>query len=364
MVQGEFLSWDICVAGANKHSLGLDQFDMSTFSQYLKLWYTYQITYVCLHFFIKTSILFFLYALSRSKPYRIGIYILGTLITLYTISMVFVSIFECNPIHHAWDPLKFGTDCIYLPTLYYTQASFNLATDVALLAYPLPTLIALRLPTPKKLMLIGIFSVGSLTILASILRFFAIRDLSNPANDTNIASGLILVWSEVEANIGMIAASAPALQPLVKRALVGNVRGEGYPGTTREGMSRDSTTFFSGAPRSRDTIDSSAPGSSSEPKPPLSSMPLSRLSAALRGSTTSFPGKVETTISSDAPPLPSPGFTPHTPPGPYGFGSGGSAGYGTSEEEVGWERGIMKSTRVVVSYDDDEEKGGLSARRV
>jgi hypothetical protein len=64
--------------------------------------------------------------------------------------------------------------------------------------------------------LIGIFSIGSLAIIASALRFYGLYTYVNTKYVAYDAI-YILLWSQIELNIALISASAPALRPLFKK---------------------------------------------------------------------------------------------------------------------------------------------------
>lgn len=81
-------------------------------------------------------------------------------------------LFSCNPIDASWDQrvAAAGAKCINRPPVYITQAAFGSVTDFMLLVLPIPTLIGLQMNRKKKLGLIGLFSVGSVTLVTSIIR--------------------------------------------------------------------------------------------------------------------------------------------------------------------------------------------------
>jgi len=144
----------------------------------------------------------------------------------------------------------------------HSMASINIATDLLVLALPMPVLRKLHLNSrrrckhssiiiqierePKTVLtlaigaLLGIFSAGGVAIVASILRFYALykyattkdvaydaifvcildftafpQYLYTPLRLTLII--YILLWSQIEVNLAIISASAPALRPLFKK---------------------------------------------------------------------------------------------------------------------------------------------------
>lgn len=58
----------------------------------LKVWYIYQMLYLITLFFVKMSILAFYRRLSPAQGYHLAIKITAGLVTVFTISMVFVNV--------------------------------------------------------------------------------------------------------------------------------------------------------------------------------------------------------------------------------------------------------------------------------
>jgi len=76
---------------------------------------------------------------------------------------------------------------------------------------PFPMLLKSLLPTRKKVAVLGIFSLGSFVTAIQIIRILTIKSLSN-----YIDSSKLIMWSMVENNLGIIAASIPTLAPLFR----------------------------------------------------------------------------------------------------------------------------------------------------
>lgn len=72
-------------------------------------------------------------------------------------------------------------------------------------------LLKLQLPKRKKIVLLAIFSLGIFITIIQIIRILTIKSLAN-----YLDSSLLIMWSMVENNLGIIAACIPTLAPLVK----------------------------------------------------------------------------------------------------------------------------------------------------
>lgn len=66
------------------------------------------------------------------------------------------------------------------------------------------------MPTRKKVVLFGLFALGLFVTASQIVRIQYVSSLTNPMD-----SGSLILWSTVEANMGIICACIPLLSPLV-----------------------------------------------------------------------------------------------------------------------------------------------------
>jgi hypothetical protein len=111
------------------------------------------------------------------------------------------------------------------PTSSSGQSSHIQATVKCVLTScrTLPIIFLLNLTTMnrrRRLELVGIFSIGFLAIVASAIRLRVIllwlTDFIHQGENTSN----LMIWSQVEQNIGMIAGSIPFLRPLFRKALL------------------------------------------------------------------------------------------------------------------------------------------------
>lgn len=76
---------------------------------------------------------------------------------------------------------------------------------------PFPVLLETQIPTSKKVVLLGLFGLGTFITIIQIIRILTIKSLSN-----YLDSSMLIMWSMVENNLGVIVASIPPLSPLVR----------------------------------------------------------------------------------------------------------------------------------------------------
>lgn len=109
--------------------------------------------------FSKLSILFMYTALipiPSMKQWAKGI---GALIIAWNIGDVIAAFLICRPLARNWDLTIPGT-CGSQPNFYFAMGVVNIITDVFLLVLPMPYLYRLRLAPKKKVLAMGMLSIG------------------------------------------------------------------------------------------------------------------------------------------------------------------------------------------------------------
>ena len=189
----------------------------------------FRLNYIIDHLLIKTSILlFYNYVTAAHRAYYWIVRGMLGLVIVAGIVMAFVSIFICNPPQLAWDAKVFflefqgifPTQCMNPSTLWATQAAYNLATDGVIWLLPMPFFMSLRsMPVRRRIELVAIFSLGVVAIAASAVRLhITMRWISN-WDESGLQWGNLLIWSQVEQHVGIIAASIPFLRPILRKVV-------------------------------------------------------------------------------------------------------------------------------------------------
>ncbi|KAI1281240.1 hypothetical protein F5Y07DRAFT_290810 [Xylaria sp. FL0933] len=179
--------------------------------------YAIEILYNPILALVKTSILLFLQRLFGQRPgvRRFILWMNGANIGMM-IAVFFATVLQCIPINKTWELSLQGT-CIDRRILFTISSSFNIVTDMLMLALPLRIFINLKIPRRTKIALMFVFLLGFLTTITSIARLvLLVQGLfmlkTNLSADANIG----FVTSAIETNLALITASAPALRPLLR----------------------------------------------------------------------------------------------------------------------------------------------------
>jgi hypothetical protein len=74
---------------------------------------------------------------------------------------IMATVFSCQPLNKAWNPNADGT-CIWTPGIWYASSSVNVATDLMIIALPIPQIYALEVRLTQKIGLAVMFSLSFL----------------------------------------------------------------------------------------------------------------------------------------------------------------------------------------------------------
>lgn len=202
---------------------------------------------------IKISILTLYLRLFPHPTFRRVLYGCIVVIVCLMLSTTAAVIGGCRPVSAIWSLDVHAGKCVPRWTLQLVISILGLVTDVVILLLPLPIILTLSMAKHKKLEVLGIFSIGSLAVVASAIRISTIHFLST-SQDPTWDGYALSVWSAVELNIGMICASLLAIKPLFKsgknrltryaRSVTGTRTGRSQNRTARtqeDGLSKSET---------------------------------------------------------------------------------------------------------------------------
>jgi hypothetical protein len=109
---------------------------------------------------IKLSILVFLRRLeSQSRVVNWLIWGAMAFIILLFVAVLFVDIFQCNPVAYVYD-MSIPGKCIQQGAFYVSTAALNLFTDIIVLAIPIIITWNLQMPLRRKLAVCIILCLG------------------------------------------------------------------------------------------------------------------------------------------------------------------------------------------------------------
>ncbi|KAI1816957.1 hypothetical protein GGS20DRAFT_535558 [Poronia punctata] len=162
---------------------------------------------------IKLSILWFFYILfSVDRTLRLAIRgAVGVCIVWFIIATSFV-IFQCRPVDAYWKTFGSPQYCFRPARVLLGYETTNLFIDVAILGIPIRAVWQLQLPRSKKATVSGIFLLGGLVCVTSILRLTAIW---HPADIKQYDFRLAFIYSGLQLGLAIITSCLPTYGPLL-----------------------------------------------------------------------------------------------------------------------------------------------------
>lgn len=156
----------VCMQMAIEYGYGVHKADLSIpdRAMALKLFFIAQTPYkvtVCLN---KVSAILLYLRIFVTRNFRIACFVVLAIIVSWSIGAIFATIFQCVPIEGAWNP-TIDAVCIKTDQFWIAYAVGNILTDVMVLALPIPPIMGLQLRLRDRLLLCGVFLMGSLLVL-------------------------------------------------------------------------------------------------------------------------------------------------------------------------------------------------------
>lgn len=178
-----------------------------------------QVLYTTALALVKISIIASFHRIFPTRSIKRTMYAVAGFVLAVWIIGIFTTLFQCSPIHAAWDFQVVKPKCLPITKVYYFTTAFSIVTDLLLCILPLPFFWKLKLPIKEKRIVSGLFALGLFAAVASIMRITMLHNLQSI--DVSIGAVPTLNWSVVEVDTGIICACVPCLKPLSKKLLPG-----------------------------------------------------------------------------------------------------------------------------------------------
>ncbi|XDG02149.1 hypothetical protein ABKA04_001764 [Annulohypoxylon sp. FPYF3050] len=169
---------------------------------------------------IKMSILTSYLRIWSDRPFKHLCHILLFLLTLFGLSLFLGGVFACVPIPLSWEPpsptSRSSSQCIDLPQFMFVTSILNTALDLIIFAIPVPLVRRLQIAARQKVALTGVFTIGAVVCVASVMRLVSIYEL-DPTTDPSEGGIRLGLWSGIESNLAITCACLPTLRPVLAR---------------------------------------------------------------------------------------------------------------------------------------------------
>ncbi|KAH8728878.1 hypothetical protein GQ44DRAFT_607814 [Phaeosphaeriaceae sp. PMI808] len=205
------------VSVATRYGLGshTSTLSMEALVRYLKFLFASIILYNAALMFVKVSFLMQYRRVFTRPPMSLLCNIGLVIVTVWGLFQILMTIFFCIPVHGFWD-VTIKARCQPKLPFWYSNAIFNVLSDIAIFALPLPSLHSLHIRRVQKYVLIGVFSLGFFTCTISIVRISTLKGAA-ASTDPTYDNASTASWSVTELACGIICACAPTLRPLMAK---------------------------------------------------------------------------------------------------------------------------------------------------
>ena len=182
---------------------------------------------------LKISLLLFFIRIFIQRGFRIAAYTLMGIVTLFCIASILLFFLGCRPLT--------APKCGSQYAAWISTGAINLVTDIAVLSFPIPLVWKLQLPKINKVALTGIFCIGFLVCIITILRIASIPSIA--PGDLTYTSVKTDVYSILEPSLGITSACLPIMRPLFEKMIPSRFlrsRGIGKNHGSNRGIARTS----------------------------------------------------------------------------------------------------------------------------
>ncbi|CAL8579308.1 hypothetical protein XPA_005058 [Xanthoria parietina] len=186
--------------------------------QWRKVFYAFELFFHTSTTLAKYSILAFYWRIFAVASFKRILIWTTVLCTVYMIAIDLTIIFQCQPIHHAWDQVV-GTSqghCINEYRFLVGSGSANVVLNLLVFVLPMPLLWRLRTTARQQIILTAIFTLAGFVVLVSIIWVVVLAQYH--ASDVTWNWVNAGIWSALEPSMAVICACIPSLRPLFSLA--------------------------------------------------------------------------------------------------------------------------------------------------
>ncbi|EKV07630.1 hypothetical protein Pdw03_4157 [Penicillium digitatum] len=159
---------------------------------------------------VKTCMLILYWRITQNLKSNLYIKILSIYVAVgFVVIMITYYAVFCRPFSQYWAMPVDNMQCATYQHYSITQAVFNISSDAIMFAIPIPLLIKAQLKRCRKVVLIGVMSLGLFTIIAAILNKFF--NFASPLTTT------YQIWYIREASTAIYVANLMCWWPLLRK---------------------------------------------------------------------------------------------------------------------------------------------------
>ncbi|KAI0000275.1 hypothetical protein F4779DRAFT_148648 [Xylariaceae sp. FL0662B] len=165
----------------------------------------------------KLSILFlYLELFGTNKAFRRVIWALILLNVIFPIVFIILFNTPCSKLSDSWDPILSQTQCRSVAKEEVASVGATLGLDLCVVMAPIPIIWRLQMPLKKKVAVCSMFSLGLGVVAIMTWRVIRMsKSTKGIAVDLVYDNYLLLLQSNLELWLGILAANIPSLAPIL-----------------------------------------------------------------------------------------------------------------------------------------------------
>ncbi|KAI4704180.1 hypothetical protein J4E81_001245 [Alternaria sp. BMP 2799] len=174
---------------------------------------------------VKISVALLLFRIKQTRPWRIFLSFTIVLLVLTTITSTLFQFLQCRPFSIYWDPSIFLTqkvECLPQEAIVgniVAASAVHISTDLVFSLIPITFIRKLQRPRGEKIFLGILMGLGLFASSFAILRTVK-ASMIPPGGDTFFMTVAPTLWSMLELELALIAATIPTLKGIMQRSLV------------------------------------------------------------------------------------------------------------------------------------------------
>ncbi|KAH7081117.1 hypothetical protein BKA63DRAFT_461972 [Paraphoma chrysanthemicola] len=189
-------------------------------SELIKSYWICEILYFTLTWLIRIAFVLFFFQIFVDKNFRkvlsavIGVYILAMVSGILAVSFI------CTPISYLWNSWdgEHKGHCLDHNAAVFAQAALSIVADIVTLALAISQIWNLQMNMKKKIGVMLMFSLGTLTTVVAAIRLKSLVKFATTPNPSwdYLSAGL---WSIIEYQVGVICICMPSIRLGIARLL-------------------------------------------------------------------------------------------------------------------------------------------------
>ncbi|RDW80888.1 hypothetical protein BP5796_05586 [Coleophoma crateriformis] len=205
--------------GTGKHRTDIPT---DEFIHAMQMWWSCEPLYVLTSMAIKASIAIFLLRVCVKTAHKAIIWTVLITTEVYSFFFFLLFVLQCLPTSLFWNRYKESPpDGKCIPGIivynsFYGYSAISCAADWTFSILPIFMVWGLQMDLRIKLSVVAILAAGALASTATIIRFPELHHLNDIGDFLYTTSG-VAIWSTVEMGIGITAAAAATLRPLLRK---------------------------------------------------------------------------------------------------------------------------------------------------